>query len=93
MKKSGPTYVIPVSTNNRVITLYGNMFKYQTANGLYLSSNKIDLPVRRYDFYSDVKSVSSNNPPFSGVPINNFLVYNNNVIQFTLSAFKTPQVS
>ena len=91
MKTSDPTYVVPVSTNNKVITLYGNMFKYQTANGLYLSSNKTGLPKQRYDFYSGVKSVSANNPPFSGIPVDNFIVYNNNVLQFTLSAFKIPQ--
>jgi len=91
MKKIGPTFTIPVNTTGKIITLYGDMFKYQTANGLYLSSNKSFITQQSYDFYSNIKSVSANNPPFNAFPVTNFIVYNNNTLRFTLSAFKDPQ--
>lgn len=91
MKKSGPTFVIPVSTYGKTIFLRGNMFNFKTANGLYLSSNNFDGTQKYYDLYKNTKSVSANNMPFSAYPVDNYTVFTNNTLKFTLSAFKQPQ--
>lgn len=92
MKKNGPSYVVSVSASNeKIITLQGDMFNFQTANGLYLSSNKISSLVKYYNLYSTTRSVSANNPPFSAIPVENFTVHTNNIIVFNLPKFNEPQ--
>ena len=86
------TITIPVSTSGRNITVYGNMFNFQTANGLYLSSNNFNGTQRHFDFYSMSRSVSANNKPFSAYPVDVFKVLNNNTLEFQLSAFNEPQI-
>lgn len=91
MSKFAPSFTIPVNTNDATIVLEGNMFKYQTANGLYLSSNKFNGSEKFFNLYSDTRSVSAANPPFSAYPVDYFNVYTNNTLAFTLSAFSYPQ--
>jgi hypothetical protein len=91
MKSSGPTFTIPVSTSGKIIFLYGNMFNYKTLNGLYLSSNNFDGTQGYYNLYSNTRSVSAANPPFSAYPVYDYTVSTNNTLHFTLSAFKTVQ--
>jgi len=82
---------IPINSTGRFISLEGDMFDYQTGNGLYLSSNKFDGTQGYYDFYSTVKSVSSQNPPFSAYPVSNYQIFTNNTLHFELSSFSQPQ--
>jgi len=91
MSKIIPSFTIPVSTNDATIVLEGNMFKYQTANGLYLSSNKFNGNEKLFDLYSNTRSVSAANPPFSAYPVDYFTVFTNNTLSFRLSAFSYPQ--
>jgi len=91
MSKLTPSFTIPVNTNDATIVLEGNMFKFQTANGLYLSSNKFNGSEKLFNLYSDTRSVSAANPPFSAYPVDYFNVYTNNTLAFTLSAFSYPQ--
>lgn len=91
MPKEIPSFRVPVNTSNKRIVLEGNMFKYQTANGLFLSSNNFDGTEQYFDLYSTTKSVSANNPAFSAYPVDAFKVYTNNTLMFVLSAFSTPQ--
>jgi len=62
------------------ITLYGNYYRYITGNGLYLSSSNINFNVSAYNFYSNIRLVSSANPPFYGTPVEEFVVIGNNEI-------------
>jgi hypothetical protein len=91
MKSNLATFVVPVSTGGKIITLRGNMFNYRTSSGLFLSSNKFDGRESYYDLYSGVKSVSANNRPFSAYPVDEFNVYNNHTLSFKLSSFNKPQ--
>jgi len=86
------TITIPVSSTGRTITVHGNMFNYQTDNGLYLSSNNFNGKQKYFDLYSMSRSVSANNKPFSAYPVDSFIVLSNNTLQFNLSAFNEPQI-
>lgn len=86
-----PSFTIKTGTSGKVVILQGDMFNYKTDVGLYLSSNKFDGTQSYYDFYSTVKSISSTNPPFSAYPVNTYINWTNNTLQFTLPAFYKPQ--
>jgi len=79
-----PVFTIYTGVSGRRITMQGDMFKYRTDAGLYLSSNSFDGTQKYYDLYSTVKSISSNNPPFSAYPLNNYDVSSNNVLSFEM---------
>lgn len=91
MPKKTPSFKIKTNTPNQRIVLEGNMFKYQTANGLYLSSNNFNGTEQLFDLYNTTKSVSAANPPFSAYPIDSYKVYTNNTLAFVLSSFDLPQ--
>ena len=91
MIKSEPSFRFKTGTPPRIFYLEGNMFNFSTGNGLYLSSNKFNGSEQYFDFYSGIKSVSAQNPPFSAYPINQYTVYDNNILSFTLSTFNVPQ--
>lgn len=91
MKRTGPSFIIPVSASGKIITLQGDMFNFRTSNGLYLSSNKPNPLQKYYDLFSATRSVSANNPPFSAIPVDNFTVHTNNIIVFNLPKFDEPQ--
>lgn len=91
MPKKIPSFRIKTNTPNQRIVLEGNMFKYQTANGLYLSSNNFNGTQQLFNLYSSTKSVSAANPPFSAYPVNSYKVYTNNTLAFVLSSFSQPQ--
>lgn len=84
--------IISVLTGRKTtIFLAGKWFDFVTGNGLYLSSNKAEIIPTRYDFYTEVKSLSSWNKPFSGYKVDEYTKYSDNSISFVLSAFYTPQ--
>lgn len=86
----GPQTVFNILTGQtKEFVIYGDMFNYSTTNGLFVSSNT--LPGIPYNLYSSVKSISSSNPTFSAFAVNDYVIVNNNIIYFTLSAFNTPQ--
>jgi len=72
------------------ITLFGNNFQY--TNGVFLSSNRNTnlANVSAYNFFSNVKRLSSICPPFSGQEINNYTVVNSNTISVGLTSITTP---
>jgi len=72
------------------ITLFGNNFQY--TNGVFLSSNRNTnlANVSAYNFFSNVKRLSSICPPFSGQEINNYTVVNSNTISVGLTSITNP---
>lgn len=87
----GPQTVFDILTGEpKNFVIYGDMFKFFTGNGLYVSSNN-PTGMSYYNLYSGTASVSSSNPPFSAFPVGNYEVVNNNIIYFTLSSFSSPQ--
>ena len=66
------------------VTLYGDFFKYTTGNGLYLSSNNSTYNLSTFNFYSNIRLVSSYNPPFNGTPVEKFVLVSNNEVVFDL---------
>ena len=76
-------YLTPDYTNKATVTIRGDMLQYYTENGLYLSGNSPLLSTNRYDFYSTIKSISANFPPFEGIPVKYTLI-NENEIQFLM---------
>lgn len=87
-----PDTIIDVVTGaQRELIVYGDRFDNIVANGLYLSSNSFDGGQGYYDFYSNTRSVSAFNPPFSGYAVNIFQTINSQSIVFTLSALNKPQ--
>lgn len=85
MKDSSiPSFVILTNQNNIWIKLEGDMFKFKTNAGLFLSSSSFDGLEQYYDLYSNVKGVSASNSPFYAYPLSSYEVDNNNVIRFKL---------
>jgi hypothetical protein len=89
--KTSPTFTVKTGVSGKIIILDGNMFNYTTNVGLFLSSNKFDGTEQYYDLYSNTRTVSSLNPPFSAYPMSAFVVWTNNTLQFTLPAYYYPQ--
>jgi hypothetical protein len=83
---SKPSFTIYTGVSGKKITLRGDMFRYKTDVGLFLSSNSFDGSQNFYDFYSKIKSISALNPPFSGYPVTNYTVNTNNSITFEIPA-------
>lgn len=78
-------YLTPDYTNKTTIIVQGDMLQYYTGNGLYLSGNSPLLSTNEYDFYSQVKSISANFPPFRGIPVK-YTPINATEIQFLMPA-------
>jgi len=77
-----PLTIYVRNTPQQKIIVEGDMFNHITGNGLYLSGGP-EFNTQFLDLYSNVKNVSASNPPFSGTPIE-FVVLNNNILEFTL---------
>lgn len=74
---------ITVRTRNLSTTkieMEGYMFRNIVSNGLYLSGSNFNTVFN--DFYSNVKSISANNPPFSGIPVPEYNIINENRLEF-----------
>lgn len=67
------------------IVLEGYWFKYIQGNGLYLSADKAFLNTDLVDLYSNDPKLASNNPPFYGIPVKNYNIVSNNIIEFYLN--------
>jgi len=81
-------YTFSVRTINLTsvkLSLYGEWFKYKTGNGLYLSGDKLNT--HYVDLYSGIKNLSANNVPFSGIPVQDYQILNNYVLEFALPNF------
>ena len=79
-----PSYVILTNQNNVWIKLEGDMFKFKTNAGLFLSSSSFDGSEQYYNLYTTVKNVCANNSPFYAYPLSSYEVDNNNIIRFKL---------
>jgi len=66
------------------VDLYGDYFKYITGNGLYLSSTNSTFNLSSYNFYSNIRLVSSANPPFNGTPVQEFSIVSDSQVTFYL---------
>jgi hypothetical protein len=72
----------PLST---VIVLQGYNFNF-TQYVFLSSNNNATLPsVSAVDLFSNIASISTNNPPFTGYQINTYDITNNNIIKITLA--------
>lgn len=91
MPKQFTAFTVLTGVSGNRIYLQGDMYNFQTDNGLFLSSNVLNSDVKRYDLYSNTKSVSANNPPFSAFPVYNYIITTNNTLNFELPAFSVPQ--
>ena len=79
-----PTITITQGSSAAVFTFQGDMFDYKTENGLYLSANVNSPLLSSFNFYSNTKSISAKFPAFTGYPIQNYEVLNNNVLRFRM---------
>lgn len=71
----------PLST---VIVLQGYNFNFTTSVFLSSNDNATFPSVSAVDLFSNIASVSTNNPPFTGYQITTYDVTSNNVIKITL---------
>ena len=69
------------------LIFYGDMLRYKAGKGLYLSGTNVYNTTEWVNLYSDIKLVSAANLPFSGTPVPEFEIINNNVVKFTLPNF------
>jgi hypothetical protein len=60
------------------------MLKYTIGNGLYLSGSNSTFNTQFLDFYSNQKNLSAYYPAFSGTPVDNYKVIDNNSLEFNL---------
>jgi hypothetical protein len=81
---SNPTFVVQTNRNDIWIKLEGDMFRFKTNAGLFLSSSSFDGTEQYFNFYSNIKSVSSSNSPFYAYPLSSYEVDSNNIIRFKL---------
>ena len=79
-----PTLTIVQGSSAAIFTFQGDMFDYITGNGLYLSANVINPILSSYNFYSNIKSISAKFPAFTGYPITNYEILNNNILRFRM---------
>jgi hypothetical protein len=77
-----PLIIYVNNTPQQKVTVEGDMFNYITGDGLYLSGST-EFNTQFLDLYSKVKNVSAFYQPFSGTPVD-FIVLNNNTLQFTI---------
>ena len=80
-----PSFTIKtINLSSTLVTIYGDMFQYKTLNGLYLSSSNVGMSSIELNLYTGIKSISAKYPKISAFPVNNFVVIDENIIQFTL---------
>jgi hypothetical protein len=79
-----------ITGQSKDFVVYGDMFRFSTQNGLFVSSNR-PAGMSYYNLYSSTRSISSQNPPFSAFTVSDYTIVNNNIIYFNLSSFNTPQ--
>lgn len=82
MSQFYPLKIRNTNTSSYKITLYGDNFNFIEGNGLYLSGSNYNEQL--VDLYSNIKNLSANNPPFSGILVDNFTVNSNNILEFNL---------
>lgn len=85
---SKPSFTILMgSVSSFLVTIYGDMFKYKTLNGLYLSSsNSFVENLTSLDLYSNVKSISAKYPPITVFPVEKYDVIENYILQFKVTS-------
>ena len=76
------TRVNQIFLEDYTIKILGDNFKYIIGNGLYLSGSNYNT--NYVDLYSEFDNLSAFNPPFSGIPITDFEIINNNELNFNL---------
>lgn len=82
------SYTVQVKNlSSTEFTIQGNMFRYISGNGLYLSSNKLEEYSQLIDLYSNIRLVSAANPPFFGLPLSRYNIVDNNTLNFYLPDF------
>lgn len=91
MSRLQSIFTVLTGSSGKIVVVDGNMFNYRTDNGLYLSSDVPTADTRLYDLYSNTRSVSAANPPFSAFPVHDFTVGTNNILEFALPAFYEPR--
>ena len=78
-------YINTVPPLSTVIVLKGYNFNF-TQYVFLSSNNNATLPsVSAVDLFSNIASISANNPPFTGYQINTYDITNNNIIKITLA--------
>ena len=68
------------------IILKGYFYTYKEGNGLYLSGNDPGFNTEEINFYTNIRLVSSANPPISARSVEKFTVENDETITFKLPA-------
>lgn len=66
------------------VILKGYYFKFKEGNGLYLSGGAAGFNTELINFYTNVRLVSSANPPISGRPVERFKIIDNETLEFYL---------
>jgi len=74
-----PTVTITPGFTGLKLRFQGNNFGYYV-RGLYLSANTNNAMLSCFDFYSHIKSISSKFHAFSGYPIEDYTVIDNNTL-------------
>lgn len=84
MVKKYPIVVRPNYLSKTKLTIFGEWFNFIDNYGIYLSANKPELNTEVVDLYSEDPKLVVNNPYFFGIPVTNYNVINNNVLEFFL---------
>lgn len=70
--------------SSTTITLNGSFLRYITGNGLYLSSTNSSFNLSAYDFYTNIKLVSADNPVFYGTPLTDYTIISDSEVKLNL---------
>ena len=73
-----------IDISNTTIILNGSFLRYITGNGLYLSSTNTTFNISAYNFYTNIKLVSSVNPVFYGTPIEDYTIVSDSEVRVKL---------
>jgi len=82
--KKYPIIARPQYLSKTRITIYGEWFNYITGFGVYLSAMKSELNTDLIDLYSEDPKLVVNNPGFYGIPITEYNIVSNNILEFFL---------
>jgi hypothetical protein len=75
-----PTVTINPGFSGLTIRFQGNNYLYKV-QGCFLSASTTSSLASSFDFYSNIKSISSKFHPFTAIPIDEYTVINNNILQ------------
>jgi len=81
---SKPTFTVSIKNlSSTFIKMFGENFNFSTLNGLYLSTNNVEMSSILLNIFTNIKSISSKFAPIEIFPVETY-TYDNGKVSFYL---------